>query len=129
MSLIKTLLLATTATGGLSAFECGTASALPTTTSPTSFTTSTAEVDTIIDTPVTVNVNAYSTTLTAQMQGGPVLYNQTFAVPFADPVFQSAIGSASADLTAAGAVSILGPNLTGSTNTTTTTTNTLETGG
>jgi hypothetical protein len=126
---MKTLLLATTATVGLSAFACGTASALPTAaTSPTSFTTSTAEVDTIIDTPVTVNLNAYSTTLTAQLEGGPVIYDQTFAVPFADPVFQSAIGTASADLTAAGAVSILGPNLTSSTNTTTTTTSTVETG-
>jgi len=129
MSLMKTLLLATTATVGLAAFECGTARALPVAaTTGTTFTTSIAEVDTIIDTPVTVNVNAYSTTLTAQMQGGPVLYDQTFAVPFADPAFQTAIGTAESVLTGAGAVSILGPNLTGSTNTTTTTTSTVETG-
>jgi hypothetical protein len=73
-------------------------------------------------------VNTFSTELTAEMQGGPVLYNQTFPVPFADPVFQSAIGTAEAVLTGAGAVSFLGPTLVSSTNTTSSTTNTVETG-
>jgi hypothetical protein len=124
---MKTWLLATTATVGLAAFECGTASSLLVTPTSTNFTISTAEVDTIVDTPVTVNANAYSTTLTAQVQGGPVLYDQTFAVPFADSSFQAAIGTAESALTAAGAVSILGPDLTSST-TTTTTSNTVQTG-
>ena len=70
---------------------------------------SAATVETIIDTPVTVQVNTYSTELTAQMQGGPVLYDQTFPVPFADPVFQSAIGTAELVLTGAGAASFLVP--------------------
>jgi len=43
------------------------------------------------------------------MQGGPVLYDQTFPVPFADPIFQSAIGTAESVLTGAGAVSFLVP--------------------
>ncbi len=130
MSLTKTLFMAGTAAVALSAFASRPAFAIPsstTTTSPTnSF--STAEIDTIIDTPVTQQVNVYSTTLTGQIEGGPVLYDQTFPVAFADPVFQSAIGSAESVLTGAGAVSFLGPTLTSSTTTTTSTTNTVQTG-
>jgi hypothetical protein len=85
-------------------------------------------VETIIDTPVTQQVNTYSTELTAEMQGGPVLYNQTFPVPFADPVFQTAIGTAESVLTGAGAASFLGPTLLSSTDTTSSTTNTVQTG-
>jgi hypothetical protein len=84
----RTLLLATTAVVALSALPPQPAFAVPTNT--TTYTSSSAEVDTIIDTPVTQQVNAYSTELTAELQGGPVLYDQTFLVPFADPVFQSA---------------------------------------
>ena len=62
------------------------------------------------------------------MQGGPVLYDQTFPVPFADPVFQSAIGTAESVLTGAGAASFLGPTLLSSTNTPSSTTNTVQTG-
>jgi len=97
-------------------------------TATTSFTTWTATVETIIDTPVTQQVNTYSTELTAEMQGGPVLYDQTFPVPFADPVFQSAIGAAESVLTGAGAASFLGPTLLSSTNTPSSTTNTVQTG-
>ena len=111
MSLTKTLFLAGTAALALSASGFRPAFAIPTsTTTGQNFTTSTAEIDTIIDTPVTLQVNAYSTTLTAEIEGGPVLYDQTFAVAFADPIFQSAIGAAKSALTSAGAVSILGPN-------------------
>jgi hypothetical protein len=97
-------------------------------TATTSFTTSTAEVDTIIDTPVTQQVNNFSTELIAQMQGGPVLYDQTFPVPFADPVFQSAVGSAEAVLTSNGAASFIGPTLVLSTNTSSSSTQTVQTG-
>src|SRR5271168_3367978 len=97
-------------------------------TTGTKFTTTTATVETIIDTPVTQQVNAYSTELTAQMQGGPVLYDQTFPVAFADPIFQSAISTAESVLTGAGAVSILGPTLTSSTNSSSSTTQTVQTG-
>jgi hypothetical protein len=82
--------MAGTAAIALSAFAFRPALAVPSTTS-TSFTVSTATVETIIDTPVTKQVNTFSTELTAQMEGGPVLYDQTFPVPFADPIFQSAI--------------------------------------
>ncbi len=126
MSLTKTLFMAGTAAIALSAFAFRPALAIPGTT--TNFTVSTAEVDTIIDTPVTENVNTYSTELTAEMQGGPVLYNQTFPVPFADPVFQSAIGTAELVLTGAGAVSLLGPTLLNSTNTLSSMTQTAQTG-
>src|SRR6266567_4492566 len=95
----------------LSAFAFRPALAIPSATTSTSFTVSTAEVDTIIDTPLVQQANAYFTELIAQMQGGPVLYDQTFPVPFADPVFQTAIGTAEAVLTSAGAVSFLGPTL------------------
>jgi hypothetical protein len=99
MSTTKRLLMAGAAAIALSAFAFRPALAIPATTQ-TFFTTSTAEIDTIIDTPVTQQVNTFSTELTAQMQGGPVLYDQTFPVPFADPVFQTAIGTAESVLTA-----------------------------
>ena len=127
MSTTKRLFMAGTAAIALSAFAFRPALATPATTA-TSFTVSTATVETIIDTPVTQKVNTYSTELTAQMQGGPVLYNQTFPVPFADPVFQTAIGTAESVLTGAGAASFLGPTLLSSTDTTSSTTNTVQTG-
>ena len=117
MSTTQRLFMAGTAAIALSAFAFRPALATPTTTATSSFTTSTAVVETIIDTPVTQQVNTYSTELTAEMQGGPVLYDQTFPVAFADPVFQTAIGSAESVLTGAGAASFLGPTLLNSTNT------------
>ncbi len=130
MSLTKTLLLAGAAATALSALGFRPAFAIPssTTTGASTTTFSTAEIDTIIDTPVTEQVNAYSTTLTAEIEGGPVLYDQTFAVAFADPIFQSAIGAAESALTSAGAVSILGPTLLSSTTSATSTTNAVQTG-
>jgi len=128
MSTTTRLFMAGTAAIALSAFAFRPALAIPATTSQNSITTSTATVETIIDTPVTENVNTYSTELTAQMQGGPVLYNQSFPVAFADPVFQSAIGSAESVLTGAGAMSFLGPTLASSTNTLSSTSNTVQTG-
>ncbi len=125
MSTTQRLFMAGTAAIALSAFACRPALAVP---DVTFFTVSTAEVDTIIDTPVTQQVNTFSTELTAEMQGGPVLYDQTFPVPFADPIFQSAIGTAESVLTGAGAVSFLGPTLLSSTNTLSSTTKTVQTG-
>ena len=101
--------MAGTAAVALSAFAFRPALAIPSATSGTSFTVSTATVETIIDTPVTKQVNTFSTELTAQMQGGPVLYDQTFPVPFADPVFQTAIGTAESVLTGAGGCRSLAP--------------------
>jgi len=128
MSTTKTLFMAGTAAIALSAFAFRPALAIPVATTGTSFTASTATVETIIDTPVTLHVNTFSTELTAQMQGGPVLYDQTFPVAFADPIFQTAIGTAESVLTGAGAVSFLGPTLLSSTNTLSSMTNTVQTG-
>jgi hypothetical protein len=119
--------MAGTAAIALSAFAFRPALAIPATSS-TNFTVSSAEVDTIIDTAVTLHVNTFSTELTAQMQGGPVLYDQTFPVAFADPIFQTAIGTAESVLTGAGAASFLGPTLLSSTDTLSSTTNTVQTG-
>src|ERR1700676_3393331 len=92
-------------TFGASGALLGPANAAPIT---TNFTTSTAEIDTTIDTPATQQVNSFSTELIARMQGGPSLYDQIFNVPFSDPAFQSAVTGASVILTANGAVTILG---------------------
>jgi hypothetical protein len=123
----KILLMATTAAVALSAFAFRPALATFATTG-TSFTSSLAAVDTIIDTPVTQQVNNFSTELIAQMQGGPVLYDQTFPVPFADPAFQSAVGTAESVLTSNGAASFIGPTLVLSTNTSSSSTQTVQTG-
>jgi hypothetical protein len=129
MSTTKRLFMAGTAAIALSAFAFRPALVIPSsTTTIVTSTFSSAEIDTIIDTPVTQQVNTFSTELTAEIQGGPVLYDQTFPVPFADPVFQTAIGTAESVLTGAGAMSILGPTLTSSTNTTSTMTQTVQTG-
>jgi hypothetical protein len=120
--------MATTAAIALSAFAFRPALATFTTTAQTSFTTSTAEVDTIIDTPVTQQVNTFSTELIAQMLGGPVLYDQTFPVPFADPLLQSAVGTAKSVLTSNGAASFIGPTPALSTNTSSSSTQTVQTG-
>jgi PEP-CTERM motif len=94
----------------------------------TNFTTSFAEIDTTIDTPVTQQVNSFSTELIARMQGGPSLYDQIFNVPLADPAFQSALGGAGVVLTANGAVTILGPSLLSSIDTLGSNTQTVQTG-
>jgi hypothetical protein len=87
MSTTKRLFMATAAAVALSAFAFRPAFAIPTSTSTgITFTTSFAEIDTMIDTPVTQQVNTFSTELTAEIQGGPVLYDQTFPVPFAGTV-------------------------------------------
>src|SRR5581483_9087305 len=75
------------------------------------FTESTAEIDTVQNTPVTQNIFDYSVELRAQMQGGSTVYDQTFNVAFSDPQVQNAVAAAQAILQAGGAVAFLGPNL------------------
>ncbi len=94
----------------------------------TNFTTSTAEIDTTFNTPITNSINTYSTELIAQLQGGPVLINQTFSVAAADSVFLSAISAAETTLTGDGATSFVGPSLASSTDTLSTSTSVTQTG-
>jgi len=79
----------------------------------TAFTTSTTTTyNNIYTPPVISNIQTYSTELIAEMQGGTVLYDQTFTVPYSDPsVSTAALGVAQGLLTGDGAASILGPNL------------------
>ncbi len=84
-----------------------------TATSTTNFTTSSASAVTQItqNPPVSVQVDTYSTQLIAALQGGPVLYDQSFNVAFGNSTFQSAVVSAEGILSSDGAVSFLGPTL------------------
>jgi hypothetical protein len=76
----------------------------------TIFTTSfVAEVDTIVNTPVTQEIDTYSLELQARMLGRGLLYDQPFSFPLGSVTVQSAIAAAEAVLTGAGAVSFLGP--------------------
>ncbi len=83
-----------------------------TATSTTNFTTSSASAVTQItqNPPVNVQVDTYSTQLIA-LQGGPVLYDQSFNVAFSNSTFQSAVVSAEGILSSNGAVSFLRPTL------------------
>jgi len=80
----------------------------------TTTTTYSTSTDTIYNTSysqVTLPMYTFSTELLAFMQGGPVLYDQTFNLPFLNPQVQAAIGTAQGVLTTNGAYSILGPTL------------------
>lgn len=58
---------------------------------------------TYVNTPVSATVNDYQTTLTAILNGGTSVYQQTFFVPFSDPSVLSAITAADGILTSDGA--------------------------
>jgi hypothetical protein len=68
-----------------------------------------AEVDTIVNTPVTQEIDTYSLELQARMVGGDLLYDQFFSLPLGRVTVQNAITAAVAVLTGAGAISFLGP--------------------
>ena len=53
-----------------------------------------------VDTPVSQRVDDYSTTITAILNGGPTVFDQTFALPFSDPTVQAAVLDADAILAA-----------------------------
>lgn len=53
----------------------------------------------------------YSTEITARMTGGPLLYDQIFTLPFADPSVQAAVASAQSVVFGGGAISDSGPTL------------------
>src|ERR1019366_9137877 len=46
---------------------------------------------TFVNTPVSQSVNQYQTTLTALLNGGTTVFQQTFAAPFSDSSVQNAI--------------------------------------
>ena len=58
---------------------------------------------TFVNTPLSQTVNQYRTTLTALLNGGTTVFQQTFAVAFSDPPVQNAIAQADAVLTSDGA--------------------------
>jgi hypothetical protein len=84
-------------------------------------------VNTTTDASVTEQVDAYSTTLIAQLQGSPVVVDETFAVAPNDPMFQAAIAAAETTLKSDGAISIAGPTLASSTNSSNTSSQTVDT--
>lgn len=98
------------------------------TSSATTTTTGSESVYATTNTSVTDQVNAYSTTLIAQIQGGPPLVDRTLTVSANSPLFQSAISAAEATLTSDGATSLVGPTLTSSVNSLSTSTQTVQTG-
>ena len=61
-----------------------------------------AEVDTTVTTPVTQRVDTYSTELRARIGNGAFLYDQTFNVAFSDPTVQNAITTARGVLSGGG---------------------------
>ena len=90
---------------------CGGVCQATPTANTTNFTSSTAEIDTTVDTPVTNVVDQYSVELKAKMQGGSLLYDQVFNVPIIDPLVLAGIVNAKSILAGHGAVSYLGPSL------------------
>jgi hypothetical protein len=58
---------------------------------------------TFVNTPVSQSVNQYQTTLTALLNGGTTVFQQTFAAPFSDSSVQNAILQADGLLTLDGA--------------------------
>jgi hypothetical protein len=82
-----------------------------TATNDTNYTFSTRTIYHTTNVAVSQRVDTFSTELVARMQGGPVLYDQTFNAALADPAVQAAIVAAKGVLTANGAASITGPTL------------------
>jgi hypothetical protein len=79
------------------------------------FTTTAGEIDTIVTTPATDRIDTYSTEVRARLGSGAFLYDQTFAVAFADVQVQAALVQAHDILAGAGAVSFTGPTQVSST--------------
>jgi hypothetical protein len=67
--------------------------------SPTVVTNSTTSSYVTVQTPVTQQVNQYSTTLKAILNGSQTVFQQTYAVAFSDPAVQAAVSTADAILT------------------------------
>ncbi|MBI5281970.1 MAG: PEP-CTERM sorting domain-containing protein [Candidatus Solibacter usitatus] len=93
----------------LTGLPLATVSGSTNTTLTVSFSTSQA-VHTTLD---NQRIDTFLTRLTAQLAGGPVLYDQSFNFAFSDPVVQAAILAARQVLVsaAAGPITLLGPTL------------------
>ena len=76
----------------------------------TTFTTSTAEVDTYNTTNVTQRVDTYTVQLKARIQGGTTVFDQTYHVAFSDALVLGGVAQAQAALTAVGAKQVQGPS-------------------
>ena len=74
------------------------------------FTSTTGEVDTFNTTTVSKRVDTYSVELKARLQGGSILFDQTYQVALSDPLAQAGIAQAKTVLTNAGAKSFLALN-------------------
>ncbi len=62
-------------------------------------------------TTATNSVNAYQTTVTAELGSGPFLFDASFNLPYSNAVVQAAVLQAENDLFSAGAASYSGPTL------------------
>jgi len=80
-------------------------------------TISTLTINTTTDASVTNLIDAYSTTLIAQIQGASTVVDETLPVSASDPTFQAAVAAAEATLASDGATSIAGPTLASSSDT------------
>ena len=75
-------------------------------------TTSTTHHETFTDTFLSsVRMDDFLTRITAQLAGGPILFDQSFNLHISDAIVQSAVANAQNILNAAGAATISGPNL------------------
>jgi hypothetical protein len=77
----------------------------------TSFTASYVTDYTTINLAASQQVNTFSTEIIGLMQGGSILYDQTFNAAFSDAQIQAYIATVAGYLTGSGASSILGPTL------------------
>ena len=89
----------------------------PATTMPTvgntTFSVSYTCSEQVMTTNLTQRVDQFTTELLVRQLGGPLLLDQTFMVPFGDPLVQSALLSARQLLAGQGATGFLGPTLLG----------------
>ena len=79
--------------------------------SNTTFSVSTTCSERVMTTNLTQRVDRFATELLVRQLGGPLLLDQTFLVPFSDPLVQAALVSARQLLAGQGATGFLGPTL------------------
>src|SRR5690349_13762780 len=75
-----------------------------------SFSLTTSNTETLVFNPeavTTVHVTNYSTQILGRLKGGTPLYDQTFGVPFADPIVQGGVVAARAAITMAGGPGVI----------------------
>jgi hypothetical protein len=109
---VVVVLLGAVAPGKLRADEMG---CIPVNTtnpgSKTVVTSSCSQTQVVTTATATNSVNAFETTITAELGSGPDLFNESFNLPYASAAVQAAVLQAENDLTSAGATSYSGPTL------------------